>query len=275
MLGIGVGYLVRQTLVAKRAGSVEQRLKVLIDKADTQAREIVLKAKDEAVALLEEAKKEERERKTQLARLEERHLKKEESLDKQLEELRSQRANLEKEEQVLDTEKTQIDELRKKIRSDLEKIAKLSFEEAKDEVLKQIRQQYADELASAMQKLEAERAEDIEKRSLEIITTAIQRYARSHIADVTTSVFQLPNEEIKGKIIGREGRNIRTLERLTGVEVMVDETPDTVILSSFDPFRREIARLALEKLIKDGRIQPVKIEEKVEEARQELNKRIQ
>ncbi|MEK7478821.1 MAG: ribonuclease Y, partial [Patescibacteria group bacterium] len=114
-----------------------------------------------------------------------------------------------------------------------------------------------------------------EKKSLDIITSAIQRYSRSHVADITTSVFQLQDEELKGKIIGREGRNIRTLERLTGVEFIIDETPDAVVISSFDPLRREVARLALEKLVKDGRIQPAKIEEKVEEAKQELNKRIE
>lgn len=275
VLAIGLGYYIRQTFAAKQANSIEQRLKTLTEKAEAEAKEVVLKAKDESSALLDESKKEEKERKAQLVKLEERQLKKEESLEKQLDDLRTQKTSLEKEEQVLNSEKAEIGELGKKIRADLEKVAKLSFEEAKIELLKQVRETYSQELVRAVQKLEGERKEEIEKRSLGIITTVIQRYARSHISDITTSAFHLPNEELKGKIIGREGRNIRTLERLTGVEIIVDETPDTIILSSFDPLRREIARLALEKLIKDGRIQPAKIEEKVEEARQELNKRMQ
>ena len=142
-------------------------------------------------------------------------------------------------------------------------------------MLKKIEDQYRQELPSIIQKLEHERREEIEKKSLEIITAAIHRYARAHVSELTTTVFQLPNEDLKGKIIGREGRNIRTLERLTGVEVIVDETPESIVFSSFDPLRREIAKVALEKLIKDGRIQPAKIEEKVEEAKQELTRRMQ
>ncbi|HEY4500007.1 MAG TPA: ribonuclease Y [Candidatus Paceibacterota bacterium] len=274
LLGIGLGYYIRQTLASRQANSVERKIKVWLEEAQTQAKEVVLQAKDRAAALFEEVKKEEKERKAQIAKYEERLLKKEESMEKQLADLGIQKSSIEKESTLLNAEKAKTDELQKKILNELEKVSKLSFDEAKEQLLGKIRKDYSSDLAMAVQKLEKERREDIEKRSLEIITTAIQRYARSHVADITTSVFQLPNEELKGKIIGREGRNIRTLERLTGVEVIVDETPDTVVISSFDPLRREIARLALEKLIKDGRIQPAKIEEKVNEAQQELNKRM-
>ncbi|TSD02941.1 MAG: uncharacterized protein Athens071426_361 [Parcubacteria group bacterium Athens0714_26] len=275
LLGIAAGYLTRQLIGASRASSTEQKIKVWLEEAQTKAKEIVLEAKDKAAVFLDEAKKEERERKLQVMRMEERLLKREEVLDKQKDELTSQKNTLEKETQNFTVQRTEIEDLKQKIHKELEKVAKLSFEDAKKQLFNKVEEDNKAELASVMQKIEKDRFEEVEKRSLEIITTAIQRYARSHISDITTSVFHLPNDELKGKIIGREGRNIKTLERATGVEIIVDEMPDSVVLSSFDPLRREIAKMALEKLIKDGRIQPARIEEKVEEARQELNKRMQ
>ena len=174
----------------------------------------------------------------------------------------------------LKTAKLEIDELKQKAVSELERITGLSAAQAKNFLLKSLQEKYQQELASTVQKLDKERREEIERRSLEIMTTAIQRYARSHVGEITTTAFSLNDEDVKGKIIGREGRNIRALERATGVELIIDETPDSIVISSFDPVRREIAKSALQKLIKDGRIQPAKIEEKVEEARQELNKKI-
>ncbi|MBI4992342.1 MAG: ribonuclease Y [Candidatus Harrisonbacteria bacterium] len=274
LLGIAAGYFIRQYVAQRQASSAEQRIKNWLEEAKTQAKEVVLDAKERAAKLLEEVKTEEKSRKTQLDKLQEHILKKEETLEKQLADFTSQKLNLEEEMKRLVGEKAAIDDLRQKIMKELEKVASLSFEDAKKQLLEKVKEESKNDLLVAMSKLETERREEIEKRSLGIITTAIQRYARSHVADVTTSVFHLPNEELKGKIIGREGRNIRTLERLTGVEIVVDETPDTIMLSSYDPLRREIARMALEKLLKDGRIQPAKIEEKVEEARQELNKRM-
>jgi len=146
--------------------------------------------------------------------------------------------------------------------------------EAKESLLEMVKKDYQKDLIDSIRKLENDRREEIEKKSLSIITTALQRYARSHISEMTTTTFNLPDEDLKGKIIGREGRNIRALERLTGVEIIVDETPETIVISSFNPMRREIARLALDKLIKDGRIQPAKIEEKVDEAQRETDKRV-
>ncbi len=273
-VGIGFGYVIRQVLAVKQANSVEKKIQKWLEDAQSQAKETILQAKDRAAVLFEEIKKEERERKVQLSKLEDRLLKKEEQLEKQFSDLAAQKGNAEQNLASLNAEKAKVEDLQKKVFAELEKVAQLSFEDAKKQLLEKIHRDHNNELAVSIQKLERERREEVEKRGLEIITTAIQRYARSHVADVTTSVFQLPNEELKGKIIGREGRNIRTLERLTGVEVIVDETPDTVVFSSFDPLRREIARLTLEKLIKDGRIQPAKIEEKVAEATQEMNKRM-
>lgn len=274
-MGLTAGYFIRQLIVSQQANSVEQKIKNWLEDAQNQAKEIILEAKDRAASLLDEAKKEEKERKILITKSEDRLLKKEEFLEKQKESLTLQKTSLEKESQLLTSEKTELDALKQRILKELEKVGQLSFEEAKKELLNRVKEENRTELASLMQKLEKEKIEGVEKRGLEIITTAIQRYARSHVADVTTSVFPLSNDELKGKIIGREGRNIRALERATGVEIIVDEMPDSVVLSSFDPIRREIARLALEKLIKDGRIQPARIEEKVEEARQELNKRMQ
>src|SRR3989338_2696038 len=274
-LGIAAGYFIRQYFAQKQADSAENKIKSWIDEAKTRAKETVLEAKDRAANLLEEVKSEEKSRQLHLDKLEERILKKEETLEKQFSDIASQKKSFEEKEKEIESERLAINELKSKIHQELEKVANLSLKEAKEQILNKAKEEHKGELALAFNKLEKEGQEEIEKRSLNIITTAIQRYARSHITELTTSVFQLPDEDLKGKIIGREGRNIRTLERLTGVEIIVDETPDTIVFSSYDPLRREIARLALEKLIKDGRIQPAKIEEKVEESRQELNKRMQ
>src|SRR3989338_4732572 len=274
VLGIACGYVIRQVFASKHANSVEQKIKNWLEEAKTQAKEVVLEAKERAAKLLEEVKNEEKSRKLQLDKLEERLLKKEETLERQFSEIATKHSGIEEEAKRLAVTKGEVDELRGKILKELETVANLSVEDAKKQLLNRVTEDYKKDLVTSMGKLERERREEIEKRSLEIITTAIQRYARSHVSEVTTSVFQLPNEELKGKIIGREGRNIRTLERMTGVEIIVDETPDAIVLSSFDPLRRETARMALEKLIKDGRIQPAKIEEKVEEAKQELSKRM-
>src|SRR3989338_4061715 len=273
--GLVAGYFIRLAIAARSANSLERRLKTELEETKNKAREIVLEAKDKAASLLDEIKNEERNRKIQLDRSEERLLKREESIENQVLDFRAGESRLVQEQDKLKAEKARLEDLQKRFNQELEKVAKLSEGEAQSLLLKRVEEQHRQDLASAIQKLEQQKKEEVEKRSLQIITTAIQRYARSHVAEVTTSVFHLKDEEMKGKIIGREGRNIRALERLTGVEIIIDETPETIVVSSFDPLRREIAKLSLEKLIKDGRIQPAKIEEKVEEAKQEINKRIQ
>ncbi|MEK9170669.1 MAG: ribonuclease Y [Patescibacteria group bacterium] len=274
VLGLAAGYVARLFVAKRRVDSAENQLNEQLEKIKTQAKEIVLTAKEKAAQLLEEVKHEEKNRKIQLDKLEDRLLKKEESLERQLTDFSVQKISHEDNLKKLNAEKAVVDDLRGKIMGELERVANLSVADAKKQILAKVEDEHKSELLTAMNKLEGERREEIEKKSMEIITSAIQRYSRSHISEATTSVFQLPNEDLKGKIIGREGRNIRTLERLCGVEIIVDETPDTIVLSSFDPLRRETARMALEKLIKDGRIQPAKIEEKVEEAKQELSKRM-
>ena len=172
------------------------------------------------------------------------------------------------------TIKQESEDLRKQSEVVLEQIAKLTEEEAKAKLLAQVEENHKTELVSAIVKMEKNKIEELEKKAQEIMTVAIQRYARSHISEITTSTVNLPSDELKGRIIGKEGRNIRTLERLTGVEIIVDETPESITLSSFDPLRREIAKTALLKLMSDGRIQPARIEEKVEEAKKEVNKKV-
>ncbi len=275
LLGAIVGYFVRQLFSARQANSLEQKLKVQVEEAKNEARELVSNAKEKSTALLEEVQKEERERKGQLNKIEERLLKKEEFLEHQNRDFLSKEGQLNKKLADFQFEKSEIEKLRKQASDSLERIAGLTAAEAKQRLFDQLQEEYKRDLALTIQKMERDRRDEIEKKSAEIITTALQRYARASVSELSTSVFTLPNEDLKGKIIGREGRNIRALERLTGTEIIVDESPETIVISSFDGMRRELTRMSLEKLIKDGRIQPAKIEEKVEEARQELNKKIQ
>jgi len=263
ILGIVLGYFIRELLAYKQASSNEQKTK-----------KIILEAQDKAVALIEDAKKEERERKQEVRQIEKRLAQKEENLERHSQELSKREENIKAGRVKLEEVEQSINKKRDEVIARLEKVSGFSSQEARNELLKNISEQYSRDLAKKVQELEHIQREEIEKKSLEIITSAIQRYSRAHVAELTTSVFHLKNEDLKGKIIGREGRNIRALERTTGVEIIMDEAPDSIVLSSFDPLRREIARLALEKLIEDGRIQPAKIEEKVEEAKNEINKRM-
>lgn len=274
-IGLVIGYFVRLFIASQRKDSAERKLRETIAEAEAQAKEIVISAKGQAAVLLEEAAKEERSRKQELRRFEERLLKKDDALDQERKDLEGRLSKQKEEENRLKELQEEAAKIQERAVAELEKVASLTKEEAKARLFEELEAQHRDELAQIFIRQEKENVEQVEAKSLEIITSAIQRYARNHIADVTTTAVNLPNEDIKGKIIGREGRNIRTFERLTGVEIIVDETPESILLSSFDPLRREIAKIALEKLIKDGRIQPAKIEEKVEEARQEIEDRIQ
>lgn len=274
LLGLAAGYFIRQFIAIKAVNSIEQKIKRQIEEAKLKSKEIILDAQEKATSLLEEIKREERESKAQIARSEERLLKKEEHIESTISDLKRKEIQVVDDVERLKTGKLELDELKQKIIKELERVAGFSTDEAKNQLLKNIQDKYQEELAITLQKLEKDRREEVERQAVEIITTAIQRYARSHVAEITTSVFNLGDEDLKGKIIGREGRNIRALERATGVEFIIDEAPDSIVISSFDPTRREIAKLALQKLIKDGRIQPAKIEEKVEEAKQELGKKI-
>lgn len=274
-IGSVLGYFARQSIAKRQIGTVEERIATMTEGAKSEAREIIFKAKDRAVKILEETKKEERNRLNQITRDAQRVARKEEAVDKKSGELETETAKLN--EKI--TQVKQIKEDLEKIRNDeknvLEKVAKMSREEARKKLIEEIEKDYSDDIVLAVKKMEQGKTEELEKKAFDIMTAAIQRYARSNVADVTTSVVSIPDDDLKGKIIGREGRNIKALERATGVEVIVDETPGAITISGFDPVRRETARLALSKLIKDGRIQPARIEEKVEEAKAEIRKKIQ
>ena len=237
-------------------------------------KEIILAAKDKAAAILDETQKEEKGRKRELSAFEQRLNRREELLNQKLTETETKNRALEENIKRVKEIKEKVEALRTETKQELERVAGLSIEEAKKELFSQLEKTHQQEIIELLKRMEKEKRDEIEKQAFAILETAIQRFSRSVSNEVTTSVFSIADEELKGKIIGREGRNIRTLERLTGVDIIIDESPDTITLSSFDPLRRELAKIALEKLIKDGRIQPAKIEEKVEEAKKELNEKI-
>jgi len=272
--GLALGYLVRHLLATRSVNSIEAKVKQQLEEAKTGSKEILLDAKDKAVKILEDAKSQERERLGILAHQEER-------LNLQMKKLEHKEDDLEKSHQDLErqigevkTIKSEAENLKNKSEEMLQQISGLSREEAKTKLISQVEEDSKSDLIAAIVKMEKNRIEELEKKAREIMTVAVQRYARSHVSEITTSTVSLPSDDLKGRIIGKEGRNIRTLERLTGVEVIVDETPGAITLSSFDPLRREIAKTALIKLMADGRIQPARIEEKVEEAKKEVNKKL-
>jgi len=274
ILGFVLGYLLRHFWSWRKQRFSEAKAKKQLEEATSQAEKIVIEAREKAESILARSQEEERQRQLQLRRLEERLLRKEDWLEKKQNELELVKENQKKEWERIKQFQNELDDLKKDYQKQLEKAAGLSKEQAKEEMIKTIEKQHQQELTELILKLEKEKQDQLEAKAGEIITSVIERYSREHIAELTTTVVALPNEEIKGRIIGREGKNIKTFEYLTGVEVIIDETPESLVLSSFDPLRREVAKIALEKLIKDGRIQPAKIEEKVEEAKAELDERI-
>ncbi len=274
ILCLGIGYFISRAQVNRRITDEGERAKSKLAEADEKAKKIVLEAENKAADLLADVRREGREQKGKIDSLEERILRREEILDKKLIALSTDESSLKNRAEELKKKEAEIDTIKDDLSKRLEKISGLSREEALKKLYAELKTNYNQDLSLFVQKLEKERREEVEKKAAEIITESLERYARSQVAELTTTTFPLVDEELKGKIIGREGRNIRALERATGVELIIDETPDSIVISSFDPLRREVAKLALDKLIKDGRIQPAKIEEKVEEAKQEINKRI-
>jgi len=272
--GAALGYLIRQLLATRNTSSIEATIKRQLEESKTQTKEALLEAKDKAVKILEDAKNQERERLGLLARQEDRLNIQFKKIEQKENELESGKKDLERQADQIKTIRQETDALKKKSEEIVEQVSGLNREEAKAKLFSQIEEDSRNELMAGVKKLEKNRIEELEKKAREIMTTAVQRYARSHISEITTSTVSLPSDELKGRIIGKEGRNIRALERLTGVEIIVDETPESITLSSFDPLRREIAKIALLKLMSDGRIQPAKIEEKVEEAKKEISKKV-
>lgn len=275
-LGAGAfsGYFVRQSIAKKQLSTAEGKAEKITEEAEKKAQEAVLDAKNKAVEILEEAKKKEKAREDQILRLEQRLEKREILLDQKLDELEKGKKILEQRAEEVRKIKQETEEVRKRELERLEKIAGLSKEQAKAILLQLTEEESRDVIAEKMAKLEKEGMSELEKKAKNIMTSVIQKYAGSHASEVVTTTVSIPSDEVKGRIIGREGRNIKALEKMTGVEIIVDDTPEAVVISGFDPVRREIARIALEKLIGDGRIHPTKIEEAVEYAKKEIDNKI-
>ena len=255
-----------------------KRAREIIDEAvktaETKKKEALLEVKEESIRTKNELDKETKERRAEVQKYERRVLAKEETLDKKLEAAERRDANLGRKEEELNRKRQEVEELSSKRVQELERISGLTSEQAKEYLLKTVEDEVKHETAVMVKEMETRAKEEANKKAKEYVVTAIQKCAADHVSEATISVVQLPNDEMKGRIIGREGRNIRTLESLTGIDVIIDDTPEVVVLSGFDPVRREIARMTLEALIKDGRIHPARIEELVEKSRQEMDNRI-
>ena len=261
-----------------KIGNAENKAREIIDdalkNAEAKKKETLLEIKEESIKTKNELEKETKERRAELQRYEKRVLSKEEALDKRADVLEQRESKITVREEQIKQREIKVDELNSKRVQELERISGLTSEQAKEYLLKTVEEDVKHDTAKMIKEMEAQAKEEADKKAKECVVTAIQRCAADHVAETTISVVQLPNDEMKGRIIGREGRNIRTLETLTGVELIIDDTPEAVVLSGFDPIRREVARIALEKLIVDGRIHPARIEEMVEKAQKEVDSMI-
>jgi ribonuclease Y len=270
--GVALGYYLRLVIALGKKGSMELEIKEQMVKAQEEAKKILLNAENQATNTLKEARIEIKEKEEKVKKTEERLIKKEDLLDKRQTDIEKQTEEIKNKIAEVRKIKEKVDLMEKEKQEQLEKIAKLSEEDAKNQIVAIAEKKYEEDILARLQKLEKNGEERLERKAQEILTTAIQRLGNSVSADILTTIVNIPNDELKGKIIGKEGRNIKAFERATGVEIIVDDTPGAITISSFDPVRRQIARVALENLILDGRIQPAKIEGAVEKATQEINK---
>lgn len=275
IIGLPIGYIWRKSVGEKAIGSAEQQAQNLILDAQNQAENIkkekVLEAKEEIHHLRSNLEEEIRLRRNEIGKTEKRVLQKEENIERKLDNIEKREQGLVKRERSMDEKHREIDSYIAKQVEELEKISGYTREEAKQVLLDEVEKDVRKDASALITQIESEAKEEADKKAREIITMAVQRYAADHVTETTVSVVNLPSDDMKGRIIGREGRNIRAIETLTGVDLIIDDTPEAVILSGFDPVRREIARIALEKLIVDGRIHPARIEEMVQTATKEVN----
>lgn len=273
-VGFGLGYLGRRYLIRARRSSAEAKIKKLLEDARQEAKEVLLEAKAGAVRALEEAKAEEKERARELKRSEERLREREALMDRKLAGLDERERDLNERIERVKALKAEVDAMREGAMREAEKLAGLTPAEARELIVKRVEREAEEDLLGRIRKLETTGLEELDRRAKAILATIIQRLGTATTSEVTTTSVVIPSDEIKGKIIGREGRNIRALERAAGVEIVVDDTPGAVVISGFDPVRRHIAKMALENLVADGRIQPARIEEAVDKAKAEIEKQI-
>jgi len=277
-----VGFLICLLYTKKvseaKVGSAKEQAGTIIDEAkrtaEARSKELLLEAKEESIKIKHEAEKDAKEHRGELQRLEKRLLQKEETLDRKIEKAQEKEDKARQKDEALDAKQAEVEKIVIDQQNELERIAAMTADEAKQTLIAAIEQEAKFESAKLLRDIEQKAKSEADKKARDILASAVQRCAVDHIAESTVSVVNLPNDDMKGRIIGREGRNIRTLESLTGIDLIIDDTPEAVILSGFDPMRREIARLALEKLVLDGRIHPTRIEEMVEKARKEVEVQI-
>ncbi len=273
-IGVAVGFGGKTLQSKKTLGDAEEKAKKRLSDAEEKAKDITLKAKEQAAEAIEESKKEEKQRRQELSDIEKRLITREDNLDKKLEDLDKRSDKVRKAEDEIESFKQELIEIRKKSQEKLESIAKLSKDEATERLMKMTEKDVREDLVNLVEKLKEGAKEEAEENAKTIMVSAMERMASEVSAEKTVSSIDLPNDEMKGRIIGKEGRNIQALEKATGVDIMVDETPGVIVISSFDPVRRQVARTSLEMLMKDGRIHPGRIEEVVAKAQDRIDKEI-
>jgi len=269
--GIAIGYFLRKQMARAQANSLEAKADRLLTEAKTKQQELIIEGKEKAQKIIDEAKHEEKQIRADMHNAQERLEKRETMFDQKLLELQENQKNLQEKIERVKAIKQEVENLKAQQAEKLQQVASLTKEEAKLELLSMVEEESKSDLFMRIAKLERENTEKFDEKARDIILDAIQRNASSHSAETTSTVVHLPSEEMKGRIIGKEGRNIKTIEKLTGCEIIIDDTPESIMVSGFSPIRREVARLALEKLMADGRIQPARIEEFVEKAKQDLS----
>lgn len=269
-VGVSFGYFLRKKIAQAQANSLEAKAEKMLNEAKAQQQDIIIKGKEKATQVLDEAKREERQLRQELHNVQQRLERRESMFDQKLLEFQNNQQKLQEKAEKIQQIKLEIEKIRDQETRRMEEISGWTKNEAKEELIKKVESESKDDLAVRILKLNNESSEVYEEKARQIITDAVQRCASSHAAEITSTVVSLPNEEMKGRIIGKEGRNIKAIEKLTGCELIIDDTPDAILVSGFSPIRRQIAKLALEKLMADGRIQPARIEEFVEKAKQDL-----
>ncbi|MDP3964081.1 MAG: ribonuclease Y [bacterium] len=275
LLGGGLlGYLVHKMLIGRKVDSAETKAQDLIKEAQDKQKELLLSAKDKAIKVIDDAKREEGRRRTEISRLQERLEKREAMFDQKLLDLENRQQKVYDRAQKIEELKNEVLKIRDEQVQKLETVAALSQDQAKEQLIVQVEKEIKDELVQRIRKVKQQNQEEVDREAKNLLTLAMQRCASSHASETTTTTMPLPSDEMKGRIIGREGRNIRVIEQLTGVEIIVDDTPEVIVISGFSPIRRHLAKRALEILIQDGRIHPTRIEESVEKAKKELAKDI-